>query len=219
MTTHAKPIGLYGGTFDPIHLGHLRSAVEILAICQLQQIHFIPCKNPVHKEGAIASDRDRFSMLMLATDNCSDLVVSDCELKRDTPSYTIDTLKEFKQKFTDTPLCLLVGSDTFMQLPTWHQWKKIIDISHIIIMKRPGFSLELSTELEDFLANHLADDITELHDNLSGKIYYQSVTEMDISSTQIRAQINAGITPRFLVPENILAYIERKQLYNDSTTS
>ena len=219
MTTYADPIGIYGGTFDPIHFGHLRSAEEVLAICQLQQIYFIPCKTPVHKKDAVATEHDRLAMLMLATEQVLHLTISDIEIKRNTPSYTIDTLKEFNNQFKDTPLCLLLGSDSFMQLPTWHHWKEIIEKCHIIIMKRPGFPLELSTELESFLANHLADDISELHENLSGKIYYQSITEMCISSTQIRAQINAGFSAHYLLPDNVLTYIEQKKLYRNVLTN
>ena len=120
-----KPIGIYGGTFDPIHLGHLNSALEAQRILDLDSVHFVPCKTPVHKESNVASAKQRYAMLMLATESVPEFKISDCEIVRDGPSYIVDTLTEYRSKYPTQPLCLMLGTDAYMQLSTWNRWQNL----------------------------------------------------------------------------------------------
>lgn len=211
-----KPIGIFGGTFDPVHFGHLRSALDIQQILDFHEVRFIPCKLPVHKEANIATAQQRYAMLLLATENVPSFVVDDCEIMREGPSYMFDTLCALKANYPNRPLCLMLGTDAFMQLPTWHRWKQLLDYAHIVIMQRPGTRLHCEPALEHLMGNCLADDISELHEAAFGKIYFQLITEMAISATQIRAQMQAGLKPHFLLPANVLHFIQQNKLYQNS---
>lgn len=202
-----------GGAFDPVHLGHLHSAWEIMQIVKLSQIQFIPCKQSVHKSPAAATPEQRYAMLQLATEPIPTFIVNDCEIIRDTQSYMIDTLIHLRRQYAEQSLSLLMGTDTFMSLPTWHRWQELLDYAHLIIMQRPGYPLTPSNQLKHLLIKHLANDVHQLHSLRHGKIYIQSITELNISSTQIRIQLGIHSPPHFLIPENVLAYIQQHQLY------
>jgi len=209
-----KPIGIFGGTFNPVHFGHLHSALEILRIIDLDSVHFVPCKAPVHKAQTSISAQHRYAMLLLATESISQFNVDDCEIIRPGPSYMIDTLKELKQRFSHQPLCLLIGTDSFITLPTWKSWSQLLNYSHLIVLHRPGHKLSLCSELEKLLNTHIANDINDLQSQDCGKIYLQTITPLNISSTYIRSLLHAGHKPYFLTPENVIRYIEKHQLYS-----
>ncbi|NNM59153.1 MAG: nicotinate-nucleotide adenylyltransferase [Legionellales bacterium] len=208
-----KPIGIIGGTFDPIHFGHLRTAMELLQIFDLEKIHFVPCHSPVHKGDPLASAAHRLAMLHLAVANEPRLVPDDREIARDTPSYMIDTLQSFRKAHPDRPLALIVGSDAFINLATWKNWRHLIELAHIIVAIRAGQKMLLDTEMENFLNAHHDLDYGASHEELAGKIFLQFVTPLDISSTMIRCQVGAHYSPEFLLPDSVLAYIKTHQLY------
>lgn len=208
-----KPIGIFGGTFDPIHYGHLRTAIELQQILDLSEIRFVPCQTPVHKETVFASAEHRLNMLKLALQSTPDFVVDPREVYRDTPSYMIETLQSLKQEFPDTPLLLIMGSDAFSQLPTWHEWQSLIDYCHLLVVLRPGYRLELDTEMQNYYDKHKLMDASELEERQSGGIYVQTVTALDISATMIRTQIGAKLSPKFLLPDRVLDYIVEQNLY------
>ncbi|MAZ38937.1 MAG: nicotinic acid mononucleotide adenylyltransferase [Legionellales bacterium] len=210
-----KPIGIFGGTFDPIHYGHLRSALELKQILTLEQIRFIPCQQPVHKSNVYANAKQRLEMLKLATQSEPDFVIDPREVYRDTPSYMIETLSSLKQDFTDIPLLLIMGSDAFAELPQWHQWDKLLNFCHIVIVMRPGHRLNLTPQMQQYLNTHNLADANYLEKQLSGGIYVQSITALDISATMIRAQLSANISPKFLLPEAVLSYINQQNLYKE----
>ena len=137
-----KPIGLFGGTFDPIHHGHLQTAERLCTDLKLTQIFFILCKQPVLKPAARATAQQRLDMLALALKNYSQFTVDKRELTRDTPSYTIDTLKSYQQEMPNTPLYFILGIDAFLQLPQWYQWQQLLDYCHLIIINRPNYKID-----------------------------------------------------------------------------
>ncbi len=208
-----KPIGIFGGAFDPIHIGHLCSALDVLRILDLEHIQFIPCKTPVHKYPTIANAHQRYTMVLLAIQSIPQFIANDCEITRESPSYMIETLVSLRVRYINKPLCLLLGTDAFMGLPAWKNWQQLLDYSHIILMQRPGYQLKLDTELAAFLNRHLVADFNKLRTHLAGSIYLQHITELPISSTQIRAQLQAGLLPHFLTPESVIHYIQQYQIY------
>ncbi|MBY0544889.1 MAG: nicotinate-nucleotide adenylyltransferase [Gammaproteobacteria bacterium] len=213
MTTFQKPIGVMGGSFDPIHFGHLRTATELVQIIDLQKILLIPCQAPVHKERSFAAPQHRLAMIQLALADDSRIVASDQELIRETPSYTIETLTALRKTHPDVPLVLIMGSDAFVNIATWKNWHSIPDFAHIVVAVRAGQKMHLDSEIERFLKTRQTLDYGDLHETLAGKIFLQFVTPLDISSTAIRCQLEAGYSPRYLLPDTVLAYIKTHHLY------
>lgn len=211
--SNKKPLGIMGGTFDPVHFGHLRTAIELLQILDLQEVRFVPCQSPVHKDNALAKPHHRLAMLQIAIGNTPGLVVDDREITRESASYMVDTLHSLRKDYPDTPLVLIVGSDAFINFATWKNWRNIIDLAHIVVPIRAGQKMPLDSEMERFLIAHQDLDFGCLHESIAGKIFLQFVTPLDISSTAIRCQLEAGYNPQFLLPDPVLAYIKTHHLY------
>ncbi len=203
-------IGILGGTFDPIHYGHLRSALEVKEFFGLTEIRLIPSAQPPHRKEPATSPRMRLQMLELAIENQSGFVADDREIKRTGPSYMVDTLSSLRDEFKDIPLLLFIGTDTFNQLKTWHQWPLLFSFAHIVVMTRPGFNPE---QLEDCFIERHTDKLTELAHNNAGKLYFYQVSQLDISATAIREIIAKQQNPGFLLPDTVIAYIRQEQLY------
>jgi nicotinate-nucleotide adenylyltransferase len=203
-------IGIFGGTFDPVHYGHLRSALEVKEIFGLTEVRLIPSAQPPHREQPAATALMRLHMLELAIKNQPGLVIDTRELNRHGVSYMVDTLKSLRQEFPSEPLLLFIGSDAFNQLKTWHQWQHLFDFAHIVVMTRPGFKIQ---NLDDFFKVWLAGNLTELTDNIAGKLYFQQVSQLDISATAIRNMIAEQQNPGFLLPDTVIAYIRQHRLY------
>jgi nicotinate-nucleotide adenylyltransferase len=203
-------IGIFGGTFDPIHYGHLRSALEVKEIFGLTEVRLIPSAQPPHREQPAATALMRLQMLELAIKNQPGLIIDTRELNRHGASYMVDTLKSLRLEFRDEPLLLFIGSDAFNHLKTWHQWQDLFDTAHIVVMTRPGFEIQ---NLDVFFKVRLAGEITELAQNTAGKLYFQQVTQLDISATAIRNMIAEQHNPGFLLPDSVIAYIRQHKLY------
>ncbi len=208
-------IGIFGGTFDPVHYGHLRSALEVKDIFGLDEVRLIPCASPPHREQPAVTAEMRLQMLELAIKNQPRLKIDTRELDRykkseQTPSYMVDTLKSLRQEFPAEPLLLFIGSDAFTHLTGWHQWQQLFDYAHIVVMTRPGFGAQ---QLIDFLKARLAKDINELAQASAGKLCFQQVTQLDISATTIRDIIARKQNPGFLLPDAVIEYIKQHQLY------
>ncbi|MGZ8927309.1 MAG: nicotinate-nucleotide adenylyltransferase [Methylobacter sp.] len=207
-------IGIFGGTFDPIHYGHLRSALEVKDIFGLNEVRLIPCASPPHREQPAVSAEMRLQMLTLAIKNQPGLKIDTRELDRhkasdQTPSYMVDTLKSLRQEFSTEPLLLFIGTDAFKHLTSWHQWQQLFDYAHIVVMTRPGFETQ---ELNDFFKARLAE-AKELAQASAGKLCFQQVTQLDISATAIRAMIADKQNPGFLLPDAVIEYIKQHKLY------
>lgn len=207
-------IGIFGGTFDPIHYGHLRSALEVKDIFGLNEVRLIPCASPPHREQPAVTAGMRLQMLTLAIKNQPGLKIDTRELDRhkasdQTPSYMVDTLKSLRQEFPTEPLLLFIGTDAFKHLTSWHQWQQLFDYAHIVVMTRPGFETQ---ELNDFFKARLAE-AKELAQASAGKLCFQQVTQLDISATAIRAMIADKQNPGFLLPDAVIEYIKQHKLY------
>ncbi len=211
----AKPIALLGGTFDPIHLGHLYIALKIQQTYDLAEVRFIPSAHPVHRDSPRASPEQRLTMLTYAIENEPTLKVDDCEIQRKGPSYTIDTLEILRQKFPSTPLCLILGLDAWSGFSTWHRYEDILHLCHIIIAMRPPYLLPQTGKLAELLKQFQTQDVSALHASLGGKILFHSTTSLDISATTIREMIAKGQNPQALLPPSVYNYIVKQHLYCD----
>lgn len=215
MAISGNRIGLFGGTFDPVHYGHLRSALEVKNDFGLDEVRIIPCAQPPHRKQPEANAAMRLQMLELAIKNQAGLTIDTRELDRHklselTPSYMVDTLKSLRQDFKDASLLLFIGSDAFKHLTGWHQWQQLFDYAHLVVLTRPGFETQ---GLDDFFNARLAKDIKELAQNPAGKLFLSQVTQLDISATAIRNMIAKKQNPGFLLPDAVIEYIKQHQLY------
>ena len=203
-------IGIYGGTFDPVHYGHLRTALEVKEIFALDEVRLIPCAQPAHRELPLTTSEMRLEMLMLAVQNQPGLVIDRQELDRAGFSYMIDTLKSLRNENFACPLLLFIGTDAFKGLKTWHQWQQLFEYAHIVVITRPGYEHQ---KLDDFFSSRLTENIKDLKREKSGYLFFQPVTQLDISATIIRNIITTGLNPGYLLPDNVIDYIKRNKLY------
>ena len=210
------PIGIFGGTFDPIHYGHLRPALELREQLGLGEVRFIPASVPPHRGEPVATAQQRLAMLRLALQDVDGMAIDERELRRDGPSYMADTLRSLRVEVGARPLVLLLGLDAFLGLPLWHEWHSIIELAHIAVATRPGWEraqLGRNDALAQLWRMHGCDDHTGLNQVSGGRIVMTEVTPLAISATHIRTQVQLGRSPRFLLPDAVLDYIERNRLY------
>ncbi|RKZ78567.1 MAG: nicotinate-nucleotide adenylyltransferase [Gammaproteobacteria bacterium] len=210
----SEAIGILGGTFDPIHFGHLRPALDVAEQLELDHIRLIPSARPPHREQPLATPEQRLLMLHLAVKNSQQFVVDDRELHREGASYTVDTLLSLRQDFPDSPLYLLIGTDAFFGIQTWHNWQRLIELAHIVVMQRPNEKTIMPDELNNWYQQHLATD-TDI-ELIAGKIWPIKVSQLEISATEIRSKITQGLTPQFLMPDAVIQLIEQLGLYKDN---
>jgi len=215
MATHsgARRIGLLGGTFDPVHIGHLRSAVEVAEVLQLDELRLIPSARPPHREAPQVSAQDRLAMVRLAVADAGVLQVDDRELLRDKPSYSIDTLESLRGELAaDDQLVLLLGWDAFCGLPGWQRWEELLLHCHILVLQRPDADSEAPEALRNLLAARSVNDPTAFS-GPGGQIAFIWQTPLAVSATQIRSLLASGKSARYLVPDPVLAYIHAHGLY------
>lgn len=214
------PIGILGGTFDPIHNGHLRIAQEALEQCELDQVRFVPCGIPPHRATPSVSAKSRWEMVRLALNGHSDFLVDVHEVFRDDPCYTVDTLTALRAELgPHQPLCLILGGDAFLQLHTWHKWMRLFELAHIVVVQRAGgqplgnamnhADVALQTEYRA----RLAPGAGALHEAPNGSIFVADMPALEISSTDIRRRCAEGKSVRYLVPDVIANYINTNSLY------
>lgn len=213
-----QPIGILGGTFDPIHYGHLRLAEEMLELANLRQIRFVPTGMPPHREAPQVSAEHRSAMVQLAISDQPAFVMDEREVRQTTPCYTVDTLRELRTELGKAqPLCLLMGGDAFLQLHTWHEWEQLFELAHIVVGYRPGFTIEERI--------HAAPDKLRLHyqrrlcsvDALpqqpNGGVVELGIPKLEISATLIRNRVAEKRTIRYLLPNAVANYIHQHHLY------
>ncbi|MDZ4141014.1 MAG: nicotinate-nucleotide adenylyltransferase [Methylotenera sp.] len=220
-SAHKPLIGMLGGTFNPIHFGHLRMAQELSEALNLDKVRFIPSANPPHKPTPLVTAEHRSAMVKLAIADNPLFELDDCELRRTGASYTIDTLQSLREELTENvSLVLFMGSDAFTKFNTWHRWQEIIDLCHIALVRRPlvASTAPLPKVLEIFLHNHYTEDVNDLQDSSTGFVTMQSITPLDISSTAIRNALQYNHSARYLTPNNVLEYIHTHQLYHTTIT-
>ena len=208
-------IGVFGGTFDPVHLGHLRPALDVFQQLGLQAMHWIPNRLPPHRQTPATNTEHRLQMLRLAVQSVPGFVVDTRELDREGPSYMVDTLESLRQEFADTPVCLVLGQDAFNDLSSWHQWQRLLTLAHIVVCTRPGYQYPSQGELLELMEKQCVQTTEALHKEKAGRILLQPVTLLDIAATRIRQLVQQGNSIRYLVPDAVCDYIESHGLYRD----
>jgi len=223
--------GIVGGTFDPIHSGHLVTVHEAAEKLGIQQVYFVPAANPPHRSMPVADSHHRLAMLELALKGYPEFVADTRELHRPGYSYTVDTLSSFRQEFgDDVPIMMFIGADAFNEISSWHKWQSIPELAHVIVLNRPGFAFP---DLSDLNHDYIDDtapvkkpdwtmclDARELHQKPNGLVYFQSVKPVDISATRIRQLLAKGRQYESdlsrVLPPAVYAYILENDLYTST---
>lgn len=213
-------IGILGGTFDPVHYGHLRLAQEVADKLRLSEVRFIPSGTPPHRASPGAAAEDRLAMVRLAVAGNSLFTVDERELRRSGPGYTVDTLRELREQAgAAQPLVLITGADAFLDLATWSRWHQLFDLAHIAVAYRPGFPVDTwQTRMPQPLAaeyqSRLMRQPLGVHTAPAGGIVVVPIAALDISATMIRDALRRGATTRYLLPDAVIQYIQEHSLYS-----
>lgn len=212
-------IGVFGGTFDPIHFGHLRVALDVYQALALSELRFLPLNIAVHRQQPQASAEQRCAMVDAAIAGEPGFRVDDRELSRTGRSYTIDTLGSLRRELGDSvPICLLVGGDAFNGFFDWHRPRDILKLAHLVVMQRPGAPLRHDPDLRAEVERRRVARGGGLEGFAAGRIWFESVTQLDISSTRIRCMLAAGRSPRYLLPDAVLEMIDKEACYGAPET-
>jgi len=216
----SEPLGLFGGTFDPVHYGHLRLAEESIAHLGLGGVRWIPAGQPPHRGTPQVTAAQRLAMVRRAVDGNPRFSVDPAEVEAVVPSYTVPTLERLRRELgPDRPLVLLVGADAFAGLATWHRWRDLFALAHIAVSHRPGFPVEPAS-LPPALAAEFAErrlaDSARLQSAAAGGIITFAMTQLAISATQIRTLLANGLSARYLLPDEVLDYIQTHSLYRNT---
>lgn len=214
-----RPIGIFGGTFDPVHYGHLRPALEVMEALELEELRLIPGRVPPHRGAPGASPEARLAMLRLAVADQPGFVVDEREMARAGPSYSVDTLSSLRIEYgPERPLCLIVGLDAFLGLGSWHRWEEIPKLAHIVVTHRPGWQLEPHTvpgarDALALLERARLESRQALASAPAGGVWLEAVTQLEISATDVRRRRRAGRSIRYLLPDAVRRYIDENELY------
>ena len=193
-------LGIFGGTFDPVHFGHLKPARDVMNELGLDEVRFIPNSNPPHREPPWLSVEQRKRLLSLALQDQQGFVMDERELNRDGKSYMVDTLRSLKRDFPQEHLCLILGVDAMVGFKQWHCWQEILDLSHVVITQRPGYQWGEGADL-DWTKPYFSDDVADLKTEENGRILLQSASLVDISASEIRQLISDGKDVSSWLPE------------------
>ena len=211
----SAPVGVLGGTFDPVHYGHLRSALELVERLQLQQLRLMPCAVPPHRDTPACSATHRAAMVELAVAGEPRLACDNRELRRQGVSYTVDSLAELRRELgAERSLCLVMGCDAVLAITGWHRWQELLDWAHVVVISRPGWELPEDGPVTDWLREHQLSVPEQLRQRARGGVLIEELRPLAISSTEIRSLMAAGRSPRYLLPEAVLDYIQSHDLYH-----
>ncbi|NKB77419.1 MAG: nicotinate-nucleotide adenylyltransferase [Gammaproteobacteria bacterium] len=204
-------VGIYGGTFDPIHFGHINTVASVASQTGLKSVFFIPSAIPPHRPQPQANAQHRLEMTCIAIDGHPQFNIDDRELRRQNPSYMVDTVFSLKSENPENRYCLILGMDALLGLEQWHRWQSLLDQLHFIVMQRPGWS-EPST-LPEWWRNRQAETFRQLQLSKAGRIYPIKIDPIDISATDIRNRLKKGKDVSQLIPDGVHRYICENQLY------
>ncbi|WP_457674917.1 nicotinate-nucleotide adenylyltransferase [Thiolapillus sp.] len=205
-------IGIFGGTFDPVHNGHLRTALDVFEALTLDELRFIPLGQAVHREQPLTPPERRLALLRAAIEHQPGFRVDERELRRDRPSYTVHTLESLRDELgPEAPLCLLLGRDAFNAFHSWRQPERILELAHLVVMDRPGHGLPDEPPLRRLMEGRVLDDGAGLRNRPAGGICFQPVTRLDISSSDIRRRLQQGRSIRWLVPDAVLTLLRASE--------
>jgi len=208
-----KTLGLFGGTFDPVHNGHLRMALELKQRLALDEMRLLPCHQPPHRDRPLRSSEDRAAMVELAVADCDALSCDQRELQLDQPSYTIETLTQLRREVgAQVSLCWCVGMDSLVNLASWHRWQELLEVAHLVVTARPGWQLPQQGEVAQWLQRHQSTP-QQLAQASAGAVVVCEMSQLDISATDIRQMIAVGHSAQFLMPEVVWSYIQESDLY------
>jgi len=197
-------IGIYGGSFNPIHLGHLETATSLKTELKLDHLFFVPCCIPVHKDELIFSSTERLQMIKIALERYPSIELDEREINRGGKSFTIDTLNELKSIYTDSPICLIIGMDSYLSIKSWKDWKKFSQLAHLAVLKREGYKGE-NVLLESF---QKTSNAYQLKSQQNGLLFFSNTPLIEVSSSDIRNKISANQNLDNLLPQNIIDYLQ-----------
>ena len=217
MIADSVQLAMMGGAFDPVHYGHLRTALELYELLQLGEIRLIPSANPPHRPPHLASNARRLEMLKAAVAGLPWCTIDDRELRRTGPSWSVVTLEELRVESGDRSLCMILGMDAFLGLASWHRWQDILDLAHLVVARRPGWTAAAKGELGQLISKSETRDAADLRSQPAGRIFFQEVTQLEISSSAIRSLIAGGHESRFLLPDSVREIIGVTGCYSGST--
>jgi len=206
-------ICILGGTFDPVHFGHLRPALDVQQALGIACVHLLPCRVPPHRAAPLATAEQRLELLQLAVADEPALEIDERELRRDGPSYMVDTLESLRTEQGEEPVCLALGLDALLGLDRWHRWQDILALSHLVVMHRPGSPWPQQGTLADRVNSARVTDAGALERQAAGCVIGVPVTQMAVSSTQIRDLLAAGQNPRYLLPDAVLNRVQQEKWY------
>jgi len=213
--TENTAVGVFGGSFDPVHFGHLRAALELAFTFELQKVVLIPNGEPPHRQRAHVDVQHRVRMLELAVANTSELQIDMRELERKCKSCSVDTLRGLRDELGEaTPIIFGLGADAFLNIASWHRSDELLSLAHLAVLSRPGSDLPLHSKVDLPFEAQWAEHASVLTKEPCGALFRLDMTPLAISSTRIREQIGRGWLPRFLLPETVCDYIEQHELYH-----
>ncbi|WP_271273186.1 nicotinate-nucleotide adenylyltransferase [Aliamphritea hakodatensis] len=216
MSNTVKPAvcAFMGGTFDPIHNGHLRTALEIRDWLNADQVALMPSKVPVHRQQPGAGSEQRLAMVEQAVAAEPGLYADAREVSSEKPSYTVLTLESLRAELgADVPVCMILGMDAYLSLPGWDRWQELIRLAHIVVVKRPGWVYQPGEQMKAFTRVHEVTDKQKILTEPAGHVIFHELTPLAISATQIRTLVSEGHSPRYLLPDSVWQYIQQQQLY------
>ncbi|MCQ3829310.1 nicotinate-nucleotide adenylyltransferase [Microbulbifer elongatus] len=216
MNPTSKTLALFGGTFDPVHFGHLRMALELKQSLGFDEMRLLPSHQPAHRAAPGVTAGRRRDMLALALQDCPQLVLDARELQRAGPTYTVDTLEELRSELGDeVSISFCMGMDSLLGLPGWHRWQRLLQLAHLVVVARPGWEVPTAGEVAELLAAQ-GGSLADIQRQPAGRILLQELSLLPISATDIRTQIKGGRSPQFLLPERVLDYIQTHRLYQST---